>query len=293
MDGLPSVSRRPTWGVVVIVLAGVAGAACATTTQHPSVFTSTTTTTAGTGRTAPPSTSTHGVSPVPAGSYALAVTPDCGEVSVNGAKVVVGGSTTSVVLQPSGEAAHGTVTAQGGGFHLHAANGTALTLDLTGTVEHGVLHGTGQSGGIHPGGQTGWVCHFAFTASLQTSPTVTPTTGSTAMTLVPPSSVADFFSPSMNIGCELDYGRAGVPDAAYCQTFLPPQSVTMSTDGSYKTCTGNDCVGNPGINTPTLAYGQATQVGPFLCVSAPTGVTCTVSGRGFEIARSGITPVGG
>ena len=292
MEGLPLASRRPNWWVVVIVIAGVAGAACGTSAQHSSVSTSTTTT-ASPGRTATRSTSAPGVSPVPAGSYALAVTPDCGEVSVNGAKVVVGGSTASVVLQPSGEAAHGAVTTQGGGFHLHAANGTALTVDLTGTVEEGVLHGTGQSGGVHPGGQTGWVCNFAFTASSQASPTVTSTTGAAATTLVPPSSVADFFSPSMNIGCELDYGRSGVPDAAYCQTFLPPQSVTMSTDGSYKTCTGNDCVGNPGINTPTLAYGQATQVGPFLCVSAPGGVTCTVSGRGFEIARSGITPVGG
>jgi hypothetical protein len=107
------------------------------------------------------------------------------------------------------------------------------------------------------------------------------------------SSVPDFFSPSMNIGCELDFGRTGVPDAAYCQTFTPPQSVTMSTDGTYKTCTGDNCVGNPGMDTPTLAYGQASQVGPFLCLSSPAGVTCTVSGRGFEIARSGITPVGG
>ncbi len=92
----------------------------------------------------------------------------------------------------------------------------------------------------------------------------------------------------------MDYGRGqGVPDQTYCQTDSPPQVVRMSTDGSFKTCTGDTCLGNPGQGTPTLAYGQTAGVGPFNCRSETSGVTCTVtSGRGFVISTAGITPVG-
>lgn len=103
----------------------------------------------------------------------------------------------------------------------------------------------------------------------------------------------EFLSPSANISCQLTYKAPGQTDAAYCQTLTPPRSVTLSADGSYKTCTGVKCIGNPGTDTPTLAYGQGTGIGPFLCLSASSGVTCTVSGRGFKIAISGITAVGG
>jgi len=78
---------------------------------------------------------------------------------------------------------------------------------------------------------------------------------------------------------------------AYCQTGTPAQSVTMDATGSYTTCTGVQCLGNAGINTPTLGYGQATGVGPFVCESATTGITCTENGRGFLISSAGITPV--
>jgi hypothetical protein len=103
----------------------------------------------------------------------------------------------------------------------------------------------------------------------------------------------EFLSPTANISCQLTYGAQGQTDAAYCQTITPPRSVTMSSNGSYKTCTGVKCIGNPGTDTPTLAYGQATGIGPFLCLSASSGVTCTVSGRGFKIATAGITAAGG
>jgi hypothetical protein len=104
----------------------------------------------------------------------------------------------------------------------------------------------------------------------------------------------NFLAPSRNLGCEMDYGRGqGMPDQTYCQTDSPPQSVRMSTDGSFKTCTGQTCLGNPGQGTPTLAYGQTAGVGPFNCRSESSGVTCTVtSGRGFTISTAGITPVG-
>lgn len=64
----------------------------------------------------------------------------------------------------------------------------------------------------------------------------------------------------------------------------------MDASGTYKICTGEQCLGDAGISTPTLAYGTATGVGPFRCVSATTGSTCTASGQGFRITRSGITP---
>lgn len=101
-----------------------------------------------------------------------------------------------------------------------------------------------------------------------------------------------FLSPTRNIGCELNYQRSGVADGTYCQTISPPQSATLSTNGTYTTCTGPNCVGNPGENTPILAYGDSTQVGPFTCASASTGVTCTAAGGGFTISRSGITAAG-
>ncbi len=104
----------------------------------------------------------------------------------------------------------------------------------------------------------------------------------------------NFLLPSRNIGCEMDYGRgSGIPDETYCQTDNPPQSVRMSTSGSFKTCTGASCLGNAGQGTPTLAYGQTAGVGPFNCRSETSGVTCTVtSGRGFTLSSAGVTPVG-
>ncbi|QLL10514.1 hypothetical protein H0P51_26975 [Mycobacterium vicinigordonae] len=103
-----------------------------------------------------------------------------------------------------------------------------------------------------------------------------------------------FLSPTRNIGCEIDYHRgSGIADETYCQTNSPPQSVHMSPDGSFKSCSGETCLGNSGQGTPTLAYGQTAALGPFTCRSESSGVTCTVtSGRGFSLSSSGVTPVG-
>jgi hypothetical protein len=103
----------------------------------------------------------------------------------------------------------------------------------------------------------------------------------------------EFVSPSNNISCEVDYHRGGLTQA-YCLTGTPAQSVTMGITGTYTTCKGQQCLSNAGDGTPTLAYGTETGVGPFLCESATTGVTCTTTnGRGFQISRSGITSVSG
>jgi len=99
----------------------------------------------------------------------------------------------------------------------------------------------------------------------------------------------EFLSPSGNISCEIDYQQAGLTQA-YCQTAAPARSVTMTATGSYTSCSGQQCLGNSGDDTPTLAYGTATGVGPFRCESAAAGITCTADGKGFQISTSGITP---
>lgn len=106
--------------------------------------------------------------------------------------------------------------------------------------------------------------------------------------------VCSFYSPTHSIDCEIDYQRGdGITDAAYCQTEAPPQSIRMSTDGTFKTCSGVSCLGNSGQDTGTLAYGQSATLGPFSCRSEVGGVTCTVtSGRGFSVSREGVKPVG-
>lgn len=100
-----------------------------------------------------------------------------------------------------------------------------------------------------------------------------------------------FLSPTRNIACLVDITAGSVR----CATFSPPRLVTMTVTGSLNTCSGNKCnLGNPALETPVLAYGTATAGGPFQCVSATTGVTCSVTdGKGFSISRSGIEQVGG
>ena len=115
----------------------------------------------------------------------------------------------------------------------------------------------------------------------------------TAAVVSAPPATADsntFLSPSRNISCEIEVRQNyNMPDVTYCQSNSPPQSVHLSADGTVTPCTGEGCVGNPGIGTPTLAYGQSASLGPFTCVSQTDGVTCTVaSGRGFTISNSGI-----
>ena len=131
----------------------------------------------------------------------------------------------------------------------------------------------------------------ASTATAATPATAVPTSGTT---FVPMQTAAggEFLSPSGNISCEIDYHRAGLTQA-YCQTVTPARSATMGVTGRYTTCTGQQCLGNPGTGTPTLAYGTATGTGPFRCESATSGVTCTADGKGFRISVSGVIPVSG
>jgi hypothetical protein len=126
------------------------------------------------------------------------------------------------------------------------------------------------------------------TAPAAAGPTAAPST-----TLVPMQTATggEFLSPTGNISCEVYYHHAGLSQA-YCQTGTPARSVTMNAAGKYTTCTGQQCLGNPGDGTPTLAYGTETGVGPFRCESAAVGITCTATaGKGFRISTSGVTPV--
>lgn len=127
--------------------------------------------------------------------------------------------------------------------------------------------------------------------STTTSGAVTTTTG----TLLPQTaSVTEFYSPTMNISCEIDSanGPAGV-NQALCLTLSPAQSATLTASGTLTKCSGETCLSNAGENTPTLSYGASITLGSITCLSLTTGMKCTLSsGAGFTIASSGITPLG-
>ena len=99
-------------------------------------------------------------------------------------------------------------------------------------------------------------------------------------------------SPSGNISCELDSASAAGTQV-FCETFEPAQAVTMTARGRLKLCRGVGCIGQPPENAHRLPYGRRVRLGPFVCASAATGMTCTLrsSGAGFAIARSGVTRV--
>jgi hypothetical protein len=98
-----------------------------------------------------------------------------------------------------------------------------------------------------------------------------------------------FHSPSGGVECELAVNAGKISALAGCQTGSPPRSVTMTSSGHLRICSGGDCLSNPPLNVPVLAYGHHTTLGPFRCLSLTGGVQCRVpSGRGFLIGRSGI-----
>jgi hypothetical protein len=133
------------------------------------------------------------------------------------------------------------------------------------------------------------------TSAAGTTTSTASGTTTTSGTLVPQTATGtEFYSPTQNISCEIDASPGSGPGTStLCLTINPARSVVLSTDGTLKECTGQDCLSNAGIDTPTLAYGQSITLGPFTCVSSTAGMTCTIaSGAGFLIAASGITPLG-
>jgi len=151
----------------------------------------------------------------------------------------------------------------------------ALTLAAT-------LAGCSAGGGSH---------QSASGTTTTGSSTTTSSTNSSGHFIPGTSPNYEFLSPSGNISCEITYSPVSPNSMAYCETNSPTQSVTMSADGSFKTCSGEKCGSNAGVGTPTLAYGDSTGMGPYRCTSTATGMICTATGgKGFKISTAGITP---
>jgi hypothetical protein len=135
----------------------------------------------------------------------------------------------------------------------------------------------------------------ASTTSTSAAASTTSSTTQTSGTLAPQTStVTEFYSPSKNISCEIDnnLGSSAIT-STLCLTLSPPKSVTLMTDSTLNECTGENCLSNAGVNTPTLAYGQSITLGPFTCASSTAGMKCTLaSGDGFSISSQAVTPLG-
>jgi hypothetical protein len=104
----------------------------------------------------------------------------------------------------------------------------------------------------------------------------------------------EFASPSRNLGCEV-----GDEDKVYCQSFNPPHSAALSSDGTIIVCNARICGGSAkATGIPTLGYGERNEYAGYLCVSEMKGITCTVAtpgkgyGKGFLINAAGVTRVG-
>jgi len=173
-----------------------------------------------------------------------------------------------------------------------AAAGLLLLLAACGPVtqpgDAAPAGGRASNGATHGVPSTGAAAGSSAATAPATTAAATKTATGAATVPMQRSTGGAFLSPSGNISCEIHYQDAGLTEA-YCQTRTPARSVRLDANGTYKTCTEGGCIGDPGENTPTLAYGQATGVGPFRCESAKTGVTCTANGKGFHIDNAGIT----
>jgi hypothetical protein len=104
-----------------------------------------------------------------------------------------------------------------------------------------------------------------------------------------------FRTPSGNIGCELlggvarcDIGkRDWSPPArpASCPNIVDfGQGLEVSGSATARFVCAGDTASDP--SSPVLAYGSGSAVGPFLCVSRETGLTCTdrTSAHGFFLS---------
>lgn len=117
---------------------------------------------------------------------------------------------------------------------------------------------------------------------------LTPPKGSAA-----PLALLVFASPSGNLSCDV-----GDEDEVYCTSFSPPHEVSLHSDGTISIRSA----AVPGLThaasgVPILGYGQQDVRGPYRCLSAKVGVTCTVDegphkGTGFLINTAGVTRIG-
>lgn len=126
------------------------------------------------------------------------------------------------------------------------------------------------------------------------APTSSPATPAPASSS-PPLHLTTFQAPSTNIGCVLAGGtarcdirsRSWSPPArpASCPSVVDfGQGVEVGKSGSAAFVCAGDTALNPGGSV--LAYGQDSRVGPFLCQSRTSGLTCmnTNTGHGFTLS---------
>ena len=177
--------------------------------------------------------------------------------------------------------------------------GAGLALSACGA--QGVTHTAAPSSAPPSASATPSASTLPATAQPISSPVATSASAATAtavpaatpsVTLVPIQRFPDgaFYSPSGNISCELNYHLDG-QTLTSCQTIAPRVWVQMGVTGNSKiVCTGQRCGPLSPQPAPALAYGTATEAGPFRCTSATAGVTCLADGKGFQISRSGVTP---
>jgi hypothetical protein len=111
-------------------------------------------------------------------------------------------------------------------------------------------------------------------------------------------SVANFVSPTGNIGCAIAGGVARCdivnrswsppPRPSSCSSQVDfGQGIEIGKSGAATFVCAGDTARTPG--SPKLAYGTGTGVDGFVCVSRTAGMTCTRprTGRGFTISAQG------
>ncbi|MGI8579082.1 MAG: DUF6636 domain-containing protein [Solirubrobacteraceae bacterium] len=110
--------------------------------------------------------------------------------------------------------------------------------------------------------------------------------------------VANFLSPSGNIGCAIAGGIARCdivkrswsppPRPSSCSSQVDfGQGIEIGKSGAATFVCAGDTARTPGA--PKLPYGAGASVGRFVCVSREAGMTCTLAttGRGFTISVQG------
>ena len=93
-------------------------------------------------------------------------------------------------------------------------------------------------------------------------------------------------TPSGNIGCVHE------PDAAdrlLCIRLKPTElSIILTRDGAdYGPSEYEGEVWFP-KHAPVLAYGKSRRLGPYLCRSETTGLTCRIGKTGFTVNKAGV-----
>jgi hypothetical protein len=135
-------------------------------------------------------------------------------------------------------------------------------------------------------------------SSTASAPATTTATTSATTSAVAPLNVVHvttFESPSRNIGCVVLDGTARC-DINHRDWSPPPHPTSCPQEVDFgqglqvhgSAAGGFVCAGDTALDpsAPVLAYGSESVEGPFRCVSATTGMTCTdtTTGHGFFIS---------